>query len=683
MTGQFRHLVIVYGEEKLLAYTIEDIFQTIVGDWIIVTDDPDYFSFDNDVVSPIHAKQLLGREFKHAIFDARHAFNLDAFAILSGTLAANSMLILLLPPKLEDWVDQDSLRWNEQATAIKVPQFANHLMNNINNHQCNYPHFCQLIDLSNQYNRKQLTHFIHSYQERRDPQLMLDCNEQLSLLNRLKVSKNDIILLTAKRGRGKSALAGMLANHYHCWITAPNRNAVATLMAFAPKSTSFYAPDELIVKLNNSESLPDWLIIDEAAMIPLPMLTKLLKYPCRILLTSTVEGYEGTGQGLLLKLFQQISDNKDIGYYQLKTPIRWECNDPLEIFVDRLTLTNCNKSIFSKEVHKYEVDIDQVTVSSLTQHQLTSSVKLLVNFFGLLKTAHYQTTLIDLRRLLDATNLKLYKADYQHQLIGTLVLIEEGGLDSDLVEAIIKGYRRPRGNLVAQSLVAHGGVRQAAILNSLRINRIAIDQHFRRQGIASKMINQLIQDSQSKNYDYLSVSFAYSKEILNFWIKRGFNIVHVGTHKDASSGSYALMAIYPLSEAGKSLCDGMTQRLSRNWYWLKNRLSLSLPIEVNNYQQLDEGDRQELQLFATTSYAYSASLSVLYRLANQIKQLNKSNITSIAPLLLAQFDHVLADHPIDKHIVKHDHLLGKKTLIKLLRQEVDQLLKIKELFNEQ
>ena len=58
MTGQFRHLVIVYGEEKLLAYTIEDIFQTIVGDWIIVTDDPDYFSFDNDVVSPIHAKQL-------------------------------------------------------------------------------------------------------------------------------------------------------------------------------------------------------------------------------------------------------------------------------------------------------------------------------------------------------------------------------------------------------------------------------------------------------------------------------------------------------------------------------------------------------------------------------------------------------------------------------------------------
>ena len=231
--------------------------------------------------------------------------------------------------------------------------------------------------------------------------------------------------------------------------------------------------------------------------------------------------------------------------------------------------------------------------------------------------------------------------------------------------------------------MAHGGVRQAAIINSLRINRIAIDQHFRRQGIASKMINQLIQDSQSKNYDYLSVSFAYSKEILNFWIKRGFNIVHVGTHKDASSGSYALMAIYPLSEAGKSLCDGMTQRLSRNWYWLKKRLSLSLPIEVNNSQQLDEGDRQELQLFATTSYAYSASLSVLYRLANQIKQLNKPNITSIAPLLLAQFDHVLADHPINKHIVKNDDLLGKKTLIKLLRQEVDQLLKIKELFNEQ
>ena len=49
------------------------------------------------------------------------------------------------------------------------------------------------------------------------------------------------------------------------------------------------------------------LIIDEAAAIPLPVVRALLG-PYLVFLCSTVNGYEGTGRSLSLKLIQQLRD---------------------------------------------------------------------------------------------------------------------------------------------------------------------------------------------------------------------------------------------------------------------------------------------------------------------------------------------------------------------------------------
>ena len=45
--------------------------------------------------------------------------------------------------------------------------------------------------------------------------------------------------------------------------------------------------------------------VDEAAAIPLPLVKALLG-PYLVFLSSTVNGYEGTGRSLSLKLFQQL-----------------------------------------------------------------------------------------------------------------------------------------------------------------------------------------------------------------------------------------------------------------------------------------------------------------------------------------------------------------------------------------
>ncbi len=57
------------------------------------------------------------------------------------------------------------------------------------------------------------------------------------------------------------------------------------------------APDALLA----SKEKAAWLIVDEAAAIPAPLLRQLVSRFPRTLLTTTVQGYEGTGRGFLLK----------------------------------------------------------------------------------------------------------------------------------------------------------------------------------------------------------------------------------------------------------------------------------------------------------------------------------------------------------------------------------------------
>lgn len=61
-----------------------------------------------------------------------------------------------------------------------------------------------------------------------------------------------------------------------------------------------------------------------------------------------------------------------------------------------------------------------------------------------------------------------------NEIAGALWLVDEGGLSQELSQAVWAGFRRPRGNLVAQSLAAHGSNPLAATLRGRRVSRIAV-----------------------------------------------------------------------------------------------------------------------------------------------------------------------------------------------------------------
>jgi N-acetyltransferase 10 len=97
---------------------------------------------------------------------------------------------------------------------------------------------------------------------------------------------------------------------------------------------------------------PEILIIDEAAAIPLPIVKHMMG-PYLIFMSSTINGYEGTGRSLSLKLINQlreqnklkISENsskadiksiRDLKEIQMDEPIRYGVSDPIEEWLSNL-----------------------------------------------------------------------------------------------------------------------------------------------------------------------------------------------------------------------------------------------------------------------------------------------------------------------------------------------------------
>ncbi|HCI6186977.1 TPA: tRNA(Met) cytidine acetyltransferase, partial [Klebsiella variicola subsp. variicola] len=426
--------------------------------------------------------------------------------------------------------------------------------------------------------------------------------EQALILEQLLRLPPGIAAVTAERGRGKSALAGMLLRQLggEAIVTAPTRSAVEVLASFAGEAFRFMAPDALLA----SQETAAWLIVDEAASIPAPLLRQLVSRFPRTLLTTTVQGYEGTGRGFLLKFCASLPRLQS---FSLSAPIRWAAGCPLESAIRQLL-------IFNDEAFR-DAPTGEVVLEAVNQSCWQSQPALPEAMYQLLSGAHYRTSPLDLRRMMDAPGQAFRCARASGAVAGALWLVAEGGLSPELSRAVWAGFRRPRGNLVAQSLAAHGGSPLAATLSGLRVSRIAVHPARQRDGLGQKMIASIAADA--AGYDYLSVSFGYTPELWRFWQRCGFILVRLGTHREASSGCYTAMALFPLTAAGHQLAQREAQRLLRDEYWLRPWRDESAPLPAVADAMLSDEDWLEAASFAFAHRPLAAALGCLNRLLMQ------------------------------------------------------------------
>lgn len=582
-----RRLLVLSGEEGWCFDHALKLRDALPGDWLWISPQPDA----ENHCSPSALQTLLGREFRHAVFDARHGFDAAAFAALSGTLKAGSWLVLLLPV-WEEWENQpdaDSLRWSDCPDPIATPHFVQHLK--------------RVLTADNDailWRQNQPFSLAH-FTSRTDwhPATGAPQPEQQQLLQQLLTMPPGVAAVTAARGRGKSALAGQLISRIagSAIVTAPAKAATDVLAQFAGEKFRFIAPDALLA----SDEQADWLVVDEAAAIPAPLLHQLVSRFPRTLLTTTVQGYEGTGRGFLLKFCARFPH---LHRFELQQPIRWAQGCPLEKMVSEAL-------VFDDENFTHTPQ-GNIVISAFEQTLWRSEPETPLKVYQLLSGAHYRTSPLDLRRMMDAPGQHFLQAAGENEIAGALWLVDEGGLSQELSQAVWAGFRRPRGNLVAQSLAAHGSNPLAATLRGRRVSRIAVHPARQREGTGRQLIAGALQ--YTHDLDYLSVSFGYTGELWRFWQRCGFVLVRMGNHREASSGCYTAMALLPMSDAGKQLAEREHYRLRRDAQALAQWNGETLPVDPLNDAILSDDDWLELAGFAFAHRPLLTSLGCLLRL---------------------------------------------------------------------
>lgn len=629
-----RRLLVLSGDENWTQQQALLLKGHYPGDWLWIGPDAP----PSPSCAPQALHQLLGREFLHAIFDARQGFDVSAFAAVAGTLRAGSVLVLLTPD-LARWPqesDQDSLRWSDSPQPIPTPRFIHR--------------FCRHIlrdPLVLRWQQGEPFSFTPSapapawHPASGEPQ-----SEQAAVLDQLMTMPEGVAAVTAPRGRGKSALAGMLLQRIagNAIVTAPARAATEVIARFGGERYHFIAPDALLA----SDLHADWLIVDEAAAISGPLLERLVTRFPRVLLTTTVQGYEGTGRGFLLKFCARFAG---LRYFTLSAPVRWAAGCPLERIIADVLL-------FDDEPDD-RVPQGGISYMPLEQEAWSREPALPTAVYKLLCAAHYRTSPLDLRRMMDAPGQHFAVARAGESVCGALWLVEEGGLSPALSQAVWAGYRRPRGNLVAQSLAAHGGSPQAATLTARRVTRVAVHPARQREGIGQALVAS---SRQQESLDYLSVSFGYTDELWRFWQRCGFVLVRMGSHREASSGCFTAMAILPLSAAGQALCQREHHRLCRDAAVIERWNGEKIPVQPAEEATLNDDDWLELAGFAFAHRPLTASLASLTRLLNT------------ADLPLTGLRGKIGQGMDDSDLSQLLGLSGRKALLSYLRSEAGQAL---------
>jgi N-acetyltransferase 10 len=110
-------------------------------------------------------------------------------------------------------------------------------------------------------------------------------------LNALKYQEHLDYTITYNTASGREEIKCITSIHVH-------RSHRQVIQYIRPDETDKFASSELVA-------------IDEAAAIPLPIVRSLMTQTDRLIfLSSTVNGYEGTGRALSLKLIKELRDRK-------------------------------------------------------------------------------------------------------------------------------------------------------------------------------------------------------------------------------------------------------------------------------------------------------------------------------------------------------------------------------------
>ena len=380
------------------------------------------------------------------------------------------------------------------------------------------------------------------------------------------------VALTAARGRGKSAALGVAVaavayGYSNIFITSPSPENLKTLFEFVFKGLTALGFEEhldydvmqttnpvfnkAIVRVNvfkDHRQTIQWiqptdnamlaqaelLVIDEAAAIPLTVVKKLLG-PYLIFMASTINGYEGTGRSLSLKLIQQLREQsaaskaaskaaaavdatnetskqptggiagRTLSEITLIEPIRYSVDDPVEKWLNKLLCLDCctPKSNSSRLPagcpHPSKCELFFVNRDTLFSYHPVSEA-FLQKLMSLYVASHYKNSPNDLQLLSDAPAHNLFvllppidesNANSLPEPLCVVQLCLEGSIARASAMASLARGVRSSGDLIPWVVSQQFQDDDFASLSGGRVVRIATHPDYIGMGYGARALEQL------------------------------------------------------------------------------------------------------------------------------------------------------------------------------------------------
>ncbi|KAJ5893311.1 RNA cytidine acetyltransferase [Penicillium taxi] len=398
------------------------------------------------------------------------------------------------------------------------------------------------------------------------------------------------VTLTAGRGRGKSAALGVsiaaaIAHGYsNIFITSPSPENLKTLFEFIFKGFDALGyldhvdytilqstnPDfnKAIVRVNIHRNhrqtiqyiqpqdahvlgQAELLVIDEAAAIPLPLVRKLMG-PYLVFMASTINGYEGTGRSLSLKLIQQLREqsrggmkiddtdvadrstgktaknaDKGLGGRSLREitlaePIRYAPGDSVEKWLNKVLCLDATlpKSSMNTQgcPHPSKCELLQVNRDTLFSFHPVSE-KFLQQMMALYVASHYKNTPNDLQLMSDAPAHQLFvlvppideEATKLPEPLCVIQVALEGRISKQSVLNSLSRGQRAGGDLIPWLVSQQFQDEDFAGLSGARVVRIATNPEYVGMGYGSRAL-ELLTDFYEGKFTSLSEEAAAPQE---------------------------------------------------------------------------------------------------------------------------------------------------------------------------
>ncbi|KAJ7593715.1 GNAT acetyltransferase 2-domain-containing protein [Mycena floridula] len=381
------------------------------------------------------------------------------------------------------------------------------------------------------------------------------------------------VTLTAARGRGKSAALGLgiaaaLAHGYsNIFVTSPSPENLSTVFGFIFKGMDALGYEEHLDYDIRQSTNPEFnkavvrvdvfrdhrqtiqyiqpqdahvlgqaelLVIDEAAAIPLPLVRNLFG-PYLVFLASTVNGYEGTGRSLSLKLIQQLREStapsavasepteattttntskkykatakaRQLHELSLSTPIRYGQNDQIEKWLYNVLCLNASLSptpltSFRGHPHPSTCTLYHINRDTLFSFHPVSEV-FLQKIVALFVASHYKNQPNDLQLMADAPGCEIFvllppldeKSEGDQTLPTPLAVLQvalEGNIaKSAIMDGLSRGLR-PGGDMIPWVVAQQFQEGRFAEMSGARIVRVAVDPECLSMGYGSRALKAL------------------------------------------------------------------------------------------------------------------------------------------------------------------------------------------------